>query len=632
MNRRDKNQLRDRFFADQRYARDNVLDHRPRLRAAVPNPYRGEACYATISESGTPVHDQTHRRNVISFDPARNRDTCDVRISRDDSRSGDIYLNNPSVDDRHLASSYSNIHETKSVLRPKSARVPDDNQTYLNEASIERNCYASQGRSATLPHLRNTDELGNAKLETQPLSPQTDRRECFKDYRSRAIVGDIFRHTIGRSEAAMSSQPPMAARVPPPYERDPRRSEQTINRFPLWNESEVPRQAQKGKYPKAITLALMPEEDDELHQLYGQILQVTGASRFSYKVTFEGQEFYVPKHMVRPCTSDSLLSVMSSSENRSPEYYSDGTWCQIDIVAEAQRGYSPMYDGHLHVDIGDVIVVREISPMTRMAKGYNMGQYGKFPFEIVRQIPDEKLIGSVAEALFDYEARNSDEISMRKGDRIVIRETRLADPGWWKGRNDGSIGVFPAGYVQIFLQDLSQASSSNDPRLIHVDEAVNDDNPYPQCGLSLKNSELSFEQTSNNKATPDTFSDSLMPSSEAGETCQKRINEQDGVLSSNAHSSPSSNSTNNVRRKEDEMRCQRKIIDDSTERLLKTEEQVCELRKEVMDIKERMSKMESKFQMKIEQLKSSIEFLVGSWRASSETSPTNEKMNKEEGK
>lgn len=49
-------------------------------------------------------------------------------------------------------------------------------------------------------------------------------------------------------------------------------------------------------------------------------------------------------------------------------------------------------------------------------------------------------------ALYDYDANQSDELSIKTGDRINIYE-KLGD-GWWEGELNGARGIFPSTYVQ----------------------------------------------------------------------------------------------------------------------------------------------------------------------------------------
>jgi len=59
-------------------------------------------------------------------------------------------------------------------------------------------------------------------------------------------------------------------------------------------------------------------------------------------------------------------------------------------------------------------------------------------------------------AKYDYEANQDDELSISKGDRIVVLEK--SPDGWWKGRKGtGQVGWFPSNYVTLEddAQDMS---------------------------------------------------------------------------------------------------------------------------------------------------------------------------------
>lgn len=51
-------------------------------------------------------------------------------------------------------------------------------------------------------------------------------------------------------------------------------------------------------------------------------------------------------------------------------------------------------------------------------------------------------------ALYDYDATEANELSMREGDLLVLLEKD--ESGWWRGRNnEGNEGVFPSNFVEV---------------------------------------------------------------------------------------------------------------------------------------------------------------------------------------
>ncbi|XP_031575227.1 growth factor receptor-bound protein 2-like [Actinia tenebrosa] len=52
----------------------------------------------------------------------------------------------------------------------------------------------------------------------------------------------------------------------------------------------------------------------------------------------------------------------------------------------------------------------------------------------------------VARALFDFEAKDEDEVGFKRGDIIKVVDT--SDQHWWRGKCYDKEGLFPANYVQ----------------------------------------------------------------------------------------------------------------------------------------------------------------------------------------
>lgn len=55
-------------------------------------------------------------------------------------------------------------------------------------------------------------------------------------------------------------------------------------------------------------------------------------------------------------------------------------------------------------------------------------------------------------ALFDYEASGKDELTLRKGDvvEILSLDSEISgDEGWWAGKVNNKVGIFPSNYVSL---------------------------------------------------------------------------------------------------------------------------------------------------------------------------------------
>ncbi|TKA37775.1 hypothetical protein B0A54_09777 [Friedmanniomyces endolithicus] len=111
-------------------------------------------------------------------------------------------------------------------------------------------------------------------------------------------------------------------------------------------------------------------------------------------------------------------------------------------------------DDELGFRKGDTITA--VEELTRnIWKGTLRGKTGLFPANDVQELsdsrePDQPVPASSkkerrARALFDFLPTEDGELGFRKGDTIIVLETKW---GWWKGMLRGQIGVFPADYVE----------------------------------------------------------------------------------------------------------------------------------------------------------------------------------------
>ncbi|XP_067840623.1 CD2-associated protein isoform X2 [Heptranchias perlo] len=70
--------------------------------------------------------------------------------------------------------------------------------------------------------------------------------------------------------------------------------------------------------------------------------------------------------------------------------------------------------------------------------------------EAVKNEPENKhKVQEYCKAVFAYEATNSDELSIKEGDHILLTSKDTGDRGWWKGELNGKQGVFPDNFVVV---------------------------------------------------------------------------------------------------------------------------------------------------------------------------------------
>ncbi|GFO35468.1 mitogen-activated protein kinase kinase kinase [Plakobranchus ocellatus] len=50
-------------------------------------------------------------------------------------------------------------------------------------------------------------------------------------------------------------------------------------------------------------------------------------------------------------------------------------------------------------------------------------------------------------AIFDYDAAREDELTLRRGTQVQVLSIESGDDGWWLGRAEGKVGIFPSNFV-----------------------------------------------------------------------------------------------------------------------------------------------------------------------------------------
>lgn len=62
-------------------------------------------------------------------------------------------------------------------------------------------------------------------------------------------------------------------------------------------------------------------------------------------------------------------------------------------------------------------------------------------------VPARKQKGVFARVLYDFPGEDEDELPLREGQRVCV--IRQHESGWWTGKIDGKVGMFPATYVKL---------------------------------------------------------------------------------------------------------------------------------------------------------------------------------------
>ncbi|XP_048513054.1 uncharacterized protein LOC105693657 isoform X4 [Athalia rosae] len=156
------------------------------------------------------------------------------------------------------------------------------------------------------------------------------------------------------------------------------------------------------------------------------------------------------------------LSHRSRSQEQTPE---------PRLVAKALYNFVGQSSRELTFRRGDIIFVRR-----QVDKNWYEGEHnamiGLFPFNYVEILPydgirtttPKKPYEGQARAKFNFVAQTTHELSLVKGDLVVL--TRRVDQNWYEGRIGNRKGIFPISYVEVLVEPgviRSETPAQNKP-------------------------------------------------------------------------------------------------------------------------------------------------------------------------
>uniref|UniRef100_W5UF66 mitogen-activated protein kinase kinase kinase n=1 Tax=Ictalurus punctatus TaxID=7998 RepID=W5UF66_ICTPU len=86
------------------------------------------------------------------------------------------------------------------------------------------------------------------------------------------------------------------------------------------------------------------------------------------------------------------------------------------------------------------------------------------PWKNLEQSQKGNFTNPVWTALFDYEATGKDELTLRKGDvvEVLSLDSEISgDEGWWAGKVNNKVGIFPSNYVSLKPNGYGKIPSSS---------------------------------------------------------------------------------------------------------------------------------------------------------------------------
>ncbi|XP_032300375.1 sorbin and SH3 domain-containing protein 2 isoform X31 [Coturnix japonica] len=185
----------------------------------------------------------------------------------------------------------------------------------------------------------------------------------------------------------------------------------------------------------------------------------------------------------KPLTSSSPSSPSRAKDQETPGNYSAftdverctprdrrGTTDKEKLPARAVYDFKAQTSKELSFKKGDTVyILRKIDQ--NWYEGEHHGRVGIFPISYVEKLsPPEKAqparppppaqIGEIGEAIakYNFNADTNVELSLRKGDRVVL--LKRVDQNWYEGKIPGTNrqGIFPVSYVEVVKKNASKSA------------------------------------------------------------------------------------------------------------------------------------------------------------------------------
>ncbi|XP_021252517.1 sorbin and SH3 domain-containing protein 2 isoform X3 [Numida meleagris] len=146
-----------------------------------------------------------------------------------------------------------------------------------------------------------------------------------------------------------------------------------------------------------------------------------------------------------------------------------GTTDKEKLPARAVYDFKAQTSKELSFKKGDTVyILRKIDQ--NWYEGEHHGRVGIFPISYVELFPPEKAqparppppaqIGEIGEAIakYNFSADTNVELSLRKGDKVIL--LKRVDQNWYEGKIPGTSrqGIFPVSYVEVIKKNVSKSA------------------------------------------------------------------------------------------------------------------------------------------------------------------------------
>uniref|UniRef100_A0A914ZW24 Intersectin-1 n=1 Tax=Parascaris univalens TaxID=6257 RepID=A0A914ZW24_PARUN len=348
---------------------------------------------------------------------------------------------------------------------------------------------------------RNESELNFSKGESIEILQQLEMR--WKGRSRSGAVGWFPKSYVKMCEDSSQAQPEASTTVPLSTQESLSKSPQTTpGETPSSPSAVVPSTAPicdtvSGEPSETIGSAsgaagewyialydFKASEPTDLELSAGDRILVTEANDDWWRGTCGGRSGIFPANYVQMCPKTEAVTAPEGG---------------ILGIGRVLASFETTAENQLSLHVGETVTVRSKSPagwwQGEIVSSEGVKRVGWFPGNYVEMVQQESEV--IAEALYDYVAQRSDELSFKNGDLIVV--TERSDAEWWRGRlqktANGPEALFPANYVHVSAVACSRMQPT--PREAHTSGQAE--------GMSAK-LDTATEDTVSRQSTRDTTS------------------------------------------------------------------------------------------------------------------------------
>nr|KAF6375390.1 sorbin and SH3 domain containing 2 [Pipistrellus kuhlii] len=366
-----------------------------------------------------------------------------------------------------------------------------------------------------VPPLRPRDRTSTEKHDWDPPDRKVDTRKFRSEPRS------IFEYEPGKSSILQHERPPPLPTTPPPAPREPGRkpipmspcgevtgspsppprsglptpSPSTPALSPIWAsvyQSSIDRSLERPSSSAGLASDFRKRRKSEPAVGQPRGLGDPRASRTSpgradhpgssatLTQSFISSSPSSPSRAKDPESPRSYVSAVTDLGRSAPRERRGGTPEKEKLPAKAVYDFKAQTSKELSFKKGDTVyILRKIDQ--NWYEGEHHGRVGIFPISYVEKLsPPEKAQparppppaqpGEIGEAIakYNFNADTNVELSLRKGDRVIL--LKRVDQNWYEGKIPGTSrqGIFPVSYVEVVKRNTAKgAEDYPDPPIPH---------------------------------------------------------------------------------------------------------------------------------------------------------------------